>query len=754
MRHWLRFSSLVWILALILFLIPFAWFRPGEMDLGGDSSRLYFYDPSAFLQQVSRYFIAPGSTGGVEPNFYYWPYVGLMALLKSVGATPWFLISLVNGVKLAGAFLGIYLVVKKMLLQELKKGSSTIHAIALVCGLFYAFSLPIIGNWSKALTSHNQVVLNPIMFYLLLCYLTTQSWRYVGLLLLVSFIFAPSFAITSAPPFFAFYPLAMLFALVVVGMIWKKPIPWKGLVLGAVLFFGLHAFHLLPQLVSLWDPGSFAHTRVFDKASILHEGVRYFLGVLPLASVSTNILLPSIVAPMGFLSWIVPFITILGFLLHSRKQSIAMHITALFFLVTLYLLSAKIGIVGVSLYKWLFYVPGFSMFRNFIGQWPMVFTFFYAVLLGYALFSLSRVVSRKVTLIILAALSVAFLIGGWPLWGGSLADPIHSGSQGVRVSMRMDPKYEEFLTVIRGLPDDGKLLTVPLTDAFYQVLHGTDDGAYIGPSIISYVTQKRDFVGYQSLYPYSEEVMRFAKEGNSGALTSILSLLSIRYIVHNEDPRVYEDGFPGSPYTYMKTALPQTQEGYRTLIRSLPAQERYRNGPYVLYELDPSYARPQIYVADFLDTRSSTEAAALITTTKRSAFVEAGVCDVLDIQQYCIKKQEQPIELNVVRVSPVLYKLSVVAKRPDPYVLVFQNNYHNAWELQTEEESVSITGHMQVNGYANGWIVLPGDLGGKKEYTLWLTLGIQRVFGWGVALSLLSLVVLGISLKKSYTKAL
>jgi len=36
------------IISVILFFIPFFWLKPGEMDLGGDSTRLYFYDPVSF----------------------------------------------------------------------------------------------------------------------------------------------------------------------------------------------------------------------------------------------------------------------------------------------------------------------------------------------------------------------------------------------------------------------------------------------------------------------------------------------------------------------------------------------------------------------------------------------------------------------------------------------------------------------------------------------------------------------------------
>ena len=68
---------------------------------------------------------------------------------------------------------------------------------------------------------------------------------------------------------------------------------------------------------------------------------------------------------------------------------------------------------------------------------------------------------------------------------------IHTQSDNVRMTFAMDPKYEETLAFIRSLPDDGKILTLPLTDAYSQVLAGKNGGAYVGTSTISQLTGKK-----------------------------------------------------------------------------------------------------------------------------------------------------------------------------------------------------------------------------------------------------------------------
>ena len=38
----MKTKHIVWIIALILFIIPLFWLKSGGMDLGGDSNRLFF----------------------------------------------------------------------------------------------------------------------------------------------------------------------------------------------------------------------------------------------------------------------------------------------------------------------------------------------------------------------------------------------------------------------------------------------------------------------------------------------------------------------------------------------------------------------------------------------------------------------------------------------------------------------------------------------------------------------------------------
>lgn len=704
----IRSHCLVLLIGLALFIIPFFWLKPGEMDLGGDSGRLYFYDPVAFIKNVSLYHIVPEGLGSAEPNTYYLPYVAFLAVLKFLFRSPTIVINTITGLKLSVGFLAMYGIVKTMLLATYnKQRTSYIFLASTLAGIFYVLAPPMIGNYDKALTSHNQVFLNPLMFYLLLKFFSENNFRYVLAAIGLSFVFAPNFALTSAPPFFAFYPLAMCYLLLYTRYVIHKTIPWKWLLVGGSLFVGVQAFHLLPQITNLFEPGSFTNTRVFDRASIMHEGVRYFTAILPLASVVKNIFMTPIVLQFFWVGIIAPAMIIIGFLLNKGNR--VLILTAGFYLVVLYLYSAKITSVGVEVYKNLFYLPGFSMFRNFIGQWASVYTFFYALLLGIAGDGVLKRLKPKLAVTLVVAFTLVWVAGAWPFLKGEIVNKIHWQSNNVRMTFAMDPKYEETLGFIRSLQDDGKILMLPLTDAYYQVIAGRDGGAYLGTSTISQLTGKKDFNGYQVLGPFAEDLMKYAREENYQAFLNILSQLSIRYIFHNSDPKIYEQGFPAVPYTYMKTSFPETQNGYEEFIARLGAKRIYENGPYKIYELDESVRQPEIYVAD--------------ATGKNNR-----------------------AKLEIEKINPVEYAISLAAQDIQSSTLVFNNAFNRNWKLTVDGKPVPEDRHLKVNGYANAWRLTTDDLVGKNGYTMILRLDSQKYVWWGWSITFVSLVLVGLLL--------
>ncbi len=739
----------VWALFVAFIIIPFFWYPRGAMDLGGDGSRLYFYDPFNFLKSTTFFGVVPIGKGDVDATKHaYLLYVLCIALLKSIFHSSNNVINLWNGMKLSVGFLSIYLIVKEMILYKGKgKISLTKELAAILSGIFYIFStgsLSLVYFWIKALHSHDQVFLNPLIFWLLLKYFLSGQKKYLLIFLILSFVFSLDFSIISAPPFFAFYPLAMLFLFLYVRYIRKVSIRRKELLLGICAFFGLQAFHLIPSLIEVLQPRSITNIVVFDKASNL----AFFDALRGYGLVSTNIILSGHTFPFAWVPVIIPLVIIGAFLI-AKNRNATIFLLSIFFFVTLYLVSANITNTGFVLYRVFFYFPGFSIFRHFFIQWAYVFIFFYALLFGQSLFILFKNMKSKYIIVFSLSIGALFVISFWPFLNGSLVDAVQWGSRGVKTAMIMDPRYEATLQFIRNLPTDGKMLLLPITDNFNQVVFGINNAAYVGPSSISYLAERKSFEGYQTfddapLYSISNAILEFGKAKNYRALTQIFSLLSIKYIYYDSDPNIFEKKFPNFPNSYMMAYLPKTQSEYSAFLQNFSAYQIYKTGPYQIYQFTDDVYRPEIYTPDSIIFGDMVQQSSNSAVSFHSAFIDKNTCQQNDlIKSFCANEDiSQDIHVTTKKINPILYSIDITQSESNkPLLLVFQNTFNTGWKVSFGSKTMSENQHIVVNRYANGWIIFPKDRNNKTHYQVTLVIETQKYFWYGLVVSGCTLVL-------------
>lgn len=726
------------VIGLFLFIAPFFWLKPGEMDLGGDSARLYFYDPLSFIKYTSIYDVFTNAKGVVEPNYYYLPYVGLLAILKFITQSPTIVIGISNSLKLAGGFIAIFLIVREFLLQSNGTiNKKFIYISAILSGIFYTVSFGSVHMaffWERAIMSHNQIFLNPLIFYMLFKFFLTHKYKYLWISLITSFLFAPNFGMTSAPALFSFYPLAVLFLIFYTKIFGKKSVPRMGIFVGFILFLGMHAFHMLPQAVSLFDSGSYTNSRVFSKEEIEAAGVNYFTAVSTHGRAILNLLIPSEKQIFGFASLIAPLVVIVGFLLNRGRKKEILFISV-FFIITFFLVTANITHTGFEFYRRLFYIPGFSMFRVFFSQWMYVFVFFYSILFGFSIYGIFLRLTPFYSKALHVLVFVLLVLPGIPLFmGGPINKSIIRGSNNVRGVITMDPRYEQTLDFIRKLPDDGKILVLPLTDSFRQVIAGRDGGVYEGPSTLAHLAGKYGFVGYQHFgygigIPYAEDIMKYSREKNYDRLLRIFTLLNIRYVFHNTDPKAYEENFSkGSSYQYMQTSMPKTQKEYAEFLKHFPVKIIYKNDPYIIYELDKSEYNPTIFIPDG------------IYKSNKLSFDKDKAHSVFVDKDWEYKKSNVDIKFSMI--DPTLYRVEIQKKEPvGNMLLVMQHTYHKGWKLVLDGKYIAEDSHVLVNGYANGWFIDSKDLPKDKSYKLFIKLDPQKYFWYGWAITGVSLII-------------
>lgn len=757
---------LVWIITFVFFILPFFWFPFGAIDIGGDGTRLYFYDPINFFKNVSLYALAPEGRGTVDPTKHaYLIYVLFLECLYYFFRSPYLLVCLFSGIKLSIGFLSIYFIVKEFIQADKIKINQTLilELVAILSGIFYIISTgseKLIFFWVKPLFSHDQIFLNPLMFLLLLRFFLTRNIWYLLSAIFLTFLFSPNFSMIGSPAFFSFYPLVCVFLLIYIIFIRKRIIPVKSIIIAFIFFLGLHAFHLLPELMTLFDKGSISNNIVFKEA--INSGVNFFVAIRGEGKVSTSLLLPSPLSSLHWTNIFIPLVVIIGFLFQKKKRKTIL-LTSCFFLITLFLVSANITNIGFDLYRRFFYFPGFAMFRHFFVQWAFVFIFFYTLLFGQCLFIVfSRLKDKYVTLVALIIVTF-FIIGFWNFLNGELVNATQWGSKNVKTAMIMDPRYEQTIGFIRHLPDEGKILVFPLTDNFNQVVFGLNNAAYVGPSSISFLTPKMSFVGYQNFdnYPYtlSERILKLARKKDYKELTQIFSLFNIRYIFHNTDPKVYEEKFNQFPNSYMMTSFPKTQNEYKQFVKMFPITQIYRNGPYEMYEFKKSVQRNDIYIPESVYRGNITNGITKKTLSYQSAFIEQNECKKSSFMtDFCRLPYTFPkASISIKKFNPTYYFIHIKqVKSLKPFLLVFQNSFHSGWKLILDQGStISEDKHVLVNRYANGWVITSDDRKGKQEYSLVLRLENQKYFVYGLyvtgfSLSMFLLFTLFYILKKKY----
>lgn len=613
----LQHKALPFIIAIILFIIPFFWFKPGEMDLGGDSGRLYFYDPVSYFFASTLYAISPGSVGGPNLNYANIPFIYLLIVLKHIFTSPTILVSGFYGINLSLGFIFCYLTI--MELTESRKNS---FYAAITGGLVYVFFPAFIDTWRHVLLSFNQIFLNPLMFYLLLRYFKSTKIYLLFCAVFLTFIFSPNFSALAAPSLFAFYPISILFLLLYTKLIIKRKIVVRHIMLALFLFLGIQAFHLIPLIADgIFSFGNTLNTTIFSDAGKYDRGLSYFSSIVPNIKASINLLaLPqmSILEPFSNMFVVFPFILISGLLYNIRNSFASSNrqktilLTTFFFLIVLFFATANITNTWLFIYKWLFNIPGFSMFRNFFGQWVYAYMFFYSILFGQAFYvvlhtlhySKSRL-KKLLTFLLISVPILILVINAIPLIKGDIIRQPIWQSNNVDWVLKMDPNYEQALSFVRSLPVEGRVLTLPLTDFGWQIIAGENGGAYMGPSTISYLAGKKDFSGYNELFGYEDVVLNLIRRREITTFKRILGVINVKYVFYNADPIVY-DQFPTFPYRH-PSWLPKDQHAYKEFIDSLNLHEiKNINNKFFVYEIPNDYYLPQIYtVKKFLHFNKS-----------------------------------------------------------------------------------------------------------------------------------------------------
>lgn len=642
-------KNLVSIIFLILLLVPFFWFRMGELDLGGDSSRLYFLDPLAFMRNVSSYsIISLFPTGDSMSLFYMLPFLVILSFIKTILLNSAYLLNCVfYGFLLAGGFLFFYLSMKELFVKDEEAISWIERSSFILASLFFVLSPINFFKFQNALLYNNQTIIYPFFVYLFLRFLKTVKYKYLLLLIFVCFVFSVNLSINVIPWFAAFFIFFTAFIILYAWIEKKLPVLLRGGVFFLSLFLLTQFFQLIPQIYGIMDVSSPYNQMLSGR---INDGLQYFESVRPYIHLFYNLgnqdqygvadyyntgdkmLLYEYGAKYLSLFLIYPILIIFGILNFKKNKntSKAKKYWAVFCvsIVLLFFMTANVGSFGVELYRKLFDIPGFSMFRSYYTKFNFVFTFFYALLFGYSLVVVLNVVRiKKIKAGLSGIIFCLIIFNSWPFLSGSVMSSYRTGAERVRSVLKIDDNYMSFLNFVKNKKIDGKYLSFPLTGEEYVVVRGNDDGAYVGPSMIGTISGKSDFVGLGSFSIFKDNLLEILKNRDVEKLKRLNSILNIGYVVHNSDDYIY-DRF-SHPYTKDLKSIFPDQKSIADYIKNLNYQKTLQVGDnFNLYSAKNDFL-PHFYTAQnsIISNRSITDLPNILSSPDwqtRSAIFFAG----------------------------------------------------------------------------------------------------------------------------------
>lgn len=738
------------LLGLLLFFVPFFWLDPPRMDLGGDASRIYFYDPLSYLENYAFYGVETRSIGKLQTNYYNIPVIFFLFIVKQIVGSGTFTVAVINGIKLSLGFYSLYLT-SKLLLQS-KNSSSEIAAV--LAGLIYITFPFFRPDWDRSLLTHNQIFLHPLLIFLLLQFFLTKKLIYMWGILLITFIFSHNFSWAASPSFFSFYPLGFVFVYTYVRFVRHIDIRIRDLIVPVSLFILLQLFHIISSIIQLTDTSSNLNTRVFD-AGDRQSQIDYLHALLPLSSVHRYLFMNPVLNP----SWsliIIPLFLMAGVLFIKKELRRVMLMLLSFMLVVLYLMTVDVGYIGVQIFEYLLIsVPGFAMFRNFITQFLTVFIFFYSLLFSVAIYSLFQRSPRMIKIVMMIIVTLSITINGYALFSGSYVDRKLSFAPPISNNVSLQGDFSDIVDQIRMLPSDGRVLSLPFTDYDYIVYLDENRGGYVGADPIGYLTGRATFTGYFHTEPFSDTFLDLAQKKDYTSLQKLFGLLHIEYVLLNTDRRINPSVFKTYPFEYMRPYLPGSVSEYKEFIQNLSGTKIYQNGSYTLFRLKSPYSSSRLYSPEKFFVYTELESPAFGEKTgffvgreAFDAFIDNEDCQKLT---FCQNSQSiRSVQVRYEKKSQSEYILNV-RSHTEPFVLIFSQAFHKKWELSSQDVDLDAV-HFRVNGYANGWYIDGKQFPENTDIQLTLNMTGEKIFRPTFTISIITFIIIAVLFVKEVIK--
>ncbi|MCD4820628.1 MAG: hypothetical protein K8R11_00795 [Methanococcoides sp.] len=453
-------------------------------------------------------------------------------------------------------------------------------------------------------------------------------------------------------------------------------------------------------------------------------------------------------APLSILLTILIFA---GFLTGNKntqlKQLKKIHISlGITTLILVYFQTVNISNWGIPLFNWLIdNVPGWVMFRNFYGKFPITFGLFYSLTFGMSLYIILQSISHKsIKKILLSSILVIILLQAIPFIQGDINSLPPYPEMDLTRNVEIPQYYFDSMDYIKKIESDSKILTLPLTVAQYSIFESADKkGVYIGVSPIKIFSGKDDFSGKMSFdnsyIPELPDMVQNAMVSHDyDTLSRLMGILNIDYVMYNKE--ISDSVHKRYMWEYGTFSNNTEME---MLISGITDEKISSFGPISIFNAKDSYFLPHIYAASsYLEIKEMNQFLNVLQSDDFQPKTNVLIIDEqnLNTKLELIKSSKSP-EIIFEKISPVKYRIEANDAN-EPYYLIFLESYHPGWNVYQGniewydtfwKKSIDDESQFIANGYANGW---PINNTGTYELTLYFWP--QNIFYVGALISLLT----------------
>lgn len=597
-------AAIACVTATLALIPPVLWSTPTSlrMNLGGDSSILYFAYPLAWLAHSSVTALSTNLTG-YSPQVQYVPLASLALVIQTLGLNAE---TFSFGLLLAASFLGTVLLALHLLEHALPNADSNDLKLASMLAGIIAVSAPLLAQtqWSSIVPGLFWLALLPWLLYLYLLHQTTGRPHYLFGAALASTLF--SIAIPDAPITIG---CVIGGALLIVSLAVTRTITFHParLALFAAANLLVSAFWLLPFAVG------FLGNQLPIHFALSGNGKASALAIVdtlaPLQSlqdamelrVSTHMMLifqwPEIVPnqwaiQLGLIG-LIPAGTIIAALLLPRTHLAFPRATSLLVLLTvstatlLLLFAPQPWVVQTAIRSLIRWVPGWTAERNFYNAFGPPFVLLLAVTasLGAAVIIAGHRRLRVLRPFMVAAM-ILLVVYDLPFFQGAYFRlPYLPDGHYNRVTAGLPKDYRLVMDRLQGLPG-GALLSLPILTPDWTVIAGPPSqlqGVYKGIPPIASLTARSDYSGVASFQNavdpgLPQQIQQLLANQDLTAFDRLMKALGVSYVLLDT-----ENMLPTAFYGVGAVSPPLLEQSEtQRIAASLAPHVLYRAGPYEL----------------------------------------------------------------------------------------------------------------------------------------------------------------------------